>query len=73
MRMTPTVLVIGGLLIFAPVLFMHVILPWLTMSEQGSDIFRPRTGLVPISVFRQLSCAVALRADPNAITSGACS
>ena len=35
MRMTPAVLVLGGLLIFAPVLFMFVILPWLTMSEQG--------------------------------------
>jgi cbb3-type cytochrome oxidase cytochrome c subunit/mono/diheme cytochrome c family protein len=45
MRMTPVVLVLGGLLIFAPVLFMHVILPWMTMSEQGSDIFRPRTEL----------------------------
>ncbi len=45
MRMTPAVLVLGGLLIFAPVLFMFVILPWITMSEQGSDIFRPRTAL----------------------------
>ena len=39
------VLVLGGLLIFAPVLFMFVILPWITISEQGSDIFRPRTAL----------------------------
>lgn len=45
MRMTPAVLVLGGLLIFAPVLFMHVILPWLTMTEQGSEMFRPRTEL----------------------------
>ena len=45
MRMTPAVLVLGGLLVFAPVLFMHVVLPWMTMSEQGSDIFRPRTEL----------------------------
>jgi len=45
MRMTPAVLVLGGLLIFAPVLFMHVILPWMTMTEQGSDIFRARTEL----------------------------
>ena len=35
MRMTPVVLVLGGLLIFAPVLFMFVVLPWITMSEQG--------------------------------------
>ncbi len=45
MRMTPAVLILGGLLIFAPVLFMFVVLPWLTMSEKGSDIFRPRTEL----------------------------
>ncbi len=45
MRMTPAVLVLGGLLVFAPVLFIHVILPWATISEQGSDIFRPRTPL----------------------------
>jgi cytochrome c oxidase cbb3-type subunit II len=45
MKMTPAVLVLGGLLVFAPVLFMFVILPWMTMSEQGSDIFRPRTAL----------------------------
>ena len=45
MRMSPAVLVIGGLIIFAPVLFMFVVLPWLTMSEQGSAIFRPRTEL----------------------------
>jgi len=30
---------------FRPVLFMFVILPWITISEQGSDTFRPRTGL----------------------------
>jgi len=45
MRMTPAVLVLGGLLIFAPVLIMHVILPWMTMTGQGSDIFRARTEL----------------------------
>ncbi len=45
MKMTPVVLVLGGLLIFAPVLFMFVILPWITISEKGSDIFRPRTAL----------------------------
>ncbi len=45
MRMTPAVLVLGGLLIFAPILFIFIILPWLTMTEQGSDIFRPRTEL----------------------------
>ena len=45
MKMTPAVLVLGGLIIFAPVLFMFVVLPWITISEQGSDIFRPRTAL----------------------------
>lgn len=45
MKMTPTVLVLGGLIVFAPVFFMHVVLPWMTISEQGSEIFRPRTPL----------------------------
>ncbi|MCE5334289.1 MAG: cbb3-type cytochrome c oxidase subunit II [Desulfobacteraceae bacterium] len=42
--MNPSVLVLGGLLIFAPVLFMHVILPWLTVGgEPPSEIHRART------------------------------
>lgn len=45
MKMTPAVLLIGGLLLLAPVTFIHVVLPWMTISEQGSDIFRPRTAL----------------------------
>jgi cbb3-type cytochrome c oxidase subunit II len=45
MRMTPTVLVAGGLLVFASVFFMHVVLPWMTITEQGSEIFRPRTAI----------------------------
>lgn len=45
MKMTPAVLVFGGLLVFAPVIFIHIGLPWLTISEQGSDIFRHRTPL----------------------------
>ncbi len=45
MKMTPAAIILGGLLVFTPVLFMHVILPWITISEQGSEIFRPRTPL----------------------------
>ncbi|MEM5787260.1 MAG: cbb3-type cytochrome c oxidase subunit II [Syntrophobacteraceae bacterium] len=45
MRMTPTVLVLGGLLVLAPVTFIHAILPWLTISEQPSEIYRQRTPL----------------------------
>ncbi|MFZ2448194.1 MAG: cbb3-type cytochrome c oxidase subunit II [Syntrophobacteraceae bacterium] len=45
MKMTPSAIVIGGLIVFAPVLFVHVILPWMTISERGSEIFRPRTTL----------------------------
>ncbi|MEN6442116.1 MAG: cbb3-type cytochrome c oxidase subunit II [Syntrophobacter sp.] len=43
MRMTPTVLILGGLIVLAPVTFVHFVLPWITISEQGSEIFRPRT------------------------------
>ncbi|HAA05212.1 MAG TPA: cytochrome-c oxidase [Syntrophobacteraceae bacterium] len=45
MKMTPPLVVGGGLIIFASVLFIAVILPWQTMSEQPSEIFRPRTAL----------------------------
>ncbi len=45
MKMTPTVLVIGGLIVFVPVLFFHVMLPWITISEKPSDIFRQRTAI----------------------------
>ena len=45
MRMTPAVLVLGGTLILASVTFIHVVLPWMTVSEQGSEIFRERTTL----------------------------
>ncbi|HEY3275298.1 MAG TPA: cbb3-type cytochrome c oxidase subunit II [Syntrophorhabdaceae bacterium] len=43
MRMTLRLLLFGGLIIFASILFIAVILPWLTISEKPSDIFRPRT------------------------------
>lgn len=45
MRMTPTVLVIGGFIVFIPVFFIHAVLPWLTISEKGSEIHRPRTAI----------------------------
>jgi cytochrome c oxidase cbb3-type subunit II len=45
MRMNLGLIVFGGLLIFASVLFIAVILPWTTISEKPSDIFRPRSVL----------------------------
>ncbi len=43
MKMTLRLLIFGGLIIFGSVLFISVILPWVTISEKPSDIFRPRT------------------------------
>jgi cytochrome c oxidase cbb3-type subunit 2 len=45
MKMSPVLVVGGSLIIFASVLFIAVILPWKTISEKPSDIFRPRTAL----------------------------
>jgi cytochrome c oxidase cbb3-type subunit II len=45
MKVTLKLLVYGGLAIFASVLFVSVILPWLTISEKPSEIFRARTAL----------------------------
>ena len=42
MRMTLKLIIYGGLIIFAPILFVSVILPWVTISEKPSEIFRPR-------------------------------
>jgi cytochrome c oxidase cbb3-type subunit II len=44
-KMTPLIVVIGCLLIFSSVLFVSFLLPWHTISEEPSDIFRPRTAL----------------------------
>ena len=43
MRVTLRLLIYGGLIIFASVLFVAVILPWITISERPSAIFRART------------------------------
>jgi cytochrome c oxidase cbb3-type subunit 2 len=45
MKMTPAIILIGSLILFAAVLIIAVILPWTTISEQPSNIFRPRTSL----------------------------
>jgi len=45
MKVTLKLLLYGGLAIFASVLFVSVILPWLTISEKPSEIFRARTAL----------------------------
>jgi cbb3-type cytochrome c oxidase subunit II len=45
MKMSPVIILIGSLIIFAAVLVIAVILPWTTISEQPSNIFRPRTAI----------------------------
>ena len=45
MRMTLKLLIFGGLIMFASVLSISVILPWITISEKPSSIFRSRTAL----------------------------
>jgi cytochrome c oxidase cbb3-type subunit II len=45
MKMTPTTILIGSLVIFGSVLTIAVILPWATIGEHPSDVFRPRTAL----------------------------
>ena len=45
MKMTPAIILIGSLILFVAVLIIAVILPWTTISEQPSNIFRPRTAL----------------------------
>ena len=43
MKMSPFTILFGGFVIFASVLFIAVILPWKTISQQPSDIYRERT------------------------------
>ncbi|MCE5326206.1 MAG: cbb3-type cytochrome c oxidase subunit II [Planctomycetaceae bacterium] len=43
MKMTPALLIVGGLLVFWSAVFVMVILPISTMSEAPSDIWRPWT------------------------------
>ena len=45
MKMSPPIVVGGSVMIFASVLLISVILPWGTISEEPSDIFRRRTAL----------------------------
>ncbi len=45
MKMTLNLLIYGSLMIFASVLAIAVILPWATMSDKASEIFRERTAL----------------------------
>jgi cytochrome c oxidase cbb3-type subunit 2 len=44
-KMNFSIIVFGGLVIFASVLFIAVILPWTTISEKPSDILRARSPL----------------------------
>jgi cytochrome c oxidase cbb3-type subunit II len=43
--MNLSIIVFGGLIIFASVLFIAIILPWTTISEKPSDILRIRSAL----------------------------
>jgi len=43
MKMTPSFIMIASLILFASVLTVVIILPWSTMSDQPSEVFRPRT------------------------------
>lgn len=43
MKMTPAILIFGSVVIFASVLSIAIILPWTTISEKPSEIYRPRT------------------------------
>jgi cytochrome c oxidase cbb3-type subunit 2 len=45
MKMTPLIIVVGSVIIFASVLSIVIVIPWTTISEQPSDIFRERTAL----------------------------
>jgi cytochrome c oxidase cbb3-type subunit II len=45
MKMTLKLLLFGGMTIFASVLFISVLLPWITISEKPSEIFRTRTAI----------------------------
>ncbi len=59
MRVTPTLLIGGCLIIFASVFFIAVFLPALTISDRPSDIFRERTlaELEGRKVFIQNGCS----------------
>ena len=43
--MTLRLILYGGLIILGPIIFISVVLPWATIAEKPSDIFRPRTPL----------------------------
>jgi cbb3-type cytochrome oxidase cytochrome c subunit len=45
MKMNPPIIIVGSLVIFASALIVSAIVPWVTMTEQPSEIFRPRTPL----------------------------
>src|SRR4030042_1246149 len=45
MRMTPSLIICGCLIIFGAVIFVSVLLPSVTQSEKPSDTFRTRTSL----------------------------
>lgn len=45
MKMTLPLLVIGGIILLAPVLVILVLIPWITMKDKPSDTFRVRTAL----------------------------
>ncbi len=45
MKMSPAIVIVGGTIIFASVLLIYIILPWVTISGAPSEIYRPRTAV----------------------------
>jgi cbb3-type cytochrome c oxidase subunit II len=45
MRMTLKLIIYGGVIIFVPILFISVVLPWVTISERPSEIVRTRSSV----------------------------
>ncbi len=45
MNVTVRLLLFGGMIILASILLVAVVIPWWTISEKPSDIFRPRSAL----------------------------
>ncbi len=45
MKMNPIIVIVGCILIFISVAIVHIALPWITITETPSDIFRHRTSL----------------------------
>lgn len=45
MKMNPPIIITGSALLFAATFFISALLPWMTITDQPSEIYRPRTPL----------------------------